>query len=130
MRKILPIILIFSLPGCDQYKFQGMRGAEVSAKVEALNMADGYRLYLESYKGTHPHMIDAAGFMRKYGDKGRAYLLDRAFKTNDELEFEADMMSMFISDFTCNKNDFQRLISKSKEIGSDAIFVYRACELR
>lgn len=132
MRKTINLFILLSLGlaliSCDGYKYKGMTGNEAQEHASHMDLPTAYKFYIETYKGTHPPMLDVAQTFDRFGKAGKAYILKNAAMTNDSEEFEADMTALLILKNRCSAKLRSMLIARASATNVDASYVAQACD--
>ena len=92
-----------------------------------MNLQQAYDFYIETYKGTHPAMLDVAPTFERFGAKGKDYIANKALNTTDTEEFEADLTALLILDNKCTGDLASRLGMKANRFGTRDKLVAEAC---
>ncbi len=120
-------LVLATVTACDGYTYKSRNGAESLALADDMSLPDAYLFYIETYKGTHPPMLDVAETFRRFGPQGARYLTEKALATNDSGEFDAVMAALLILDYSCPASLSKALIMKRKQLGAAAP-VQSACD--
>jgi hypothetical protein len=120
-------LVMATVPACDGYTYKGRDGAESLALAKNMSLPDAYLFYIETYRGTHPPMLDVAETFRRFGAQGTRYLAEKALATYDSGEFDAVMDALLVLDYSCPAALSKALITKRKQLRA-AASVRLACD--
>jgi hypothetical protein len=111
--------VLLTASACDGYLYNGMDGNQIVDLAADMNLAETYDLYIASYKGVSPPMIDVAfTFKRRFGDRGRAFLAQKALVAEDSRELEAAIYALAVSDASCPDALRGRLLKRVEKLGA------------
>lgn len=130
MWKAVAVILIavsFTVSGCDNSTYHHLTPQQVRQKADEMDLENAYKFYIASYNATAPHMRAAAGTFARFGPEGKSYLLGKALSSDDKNEFEAILIAIGFSDFSCSDQDLKRIEKRATALGVDRIYLRNGC---
>ena len=126
---ILLLSACVALSGCDQAKYRGLDGRAALERADRMDLEQAYKWYIETYKGTHPAMLDVAETFERFGAQGATYIALKAQNAGDPQEFEADMRALLILNNKCTSELANKLFAKAQALRKDRHLVELACGL-